>query len=86
MITIMTKHDDNSTLDFLATECEYSVELSVMPDGAVNSALCEGKEAGKIALDIIDREKLLADSDHPFPNTYNSIVRYCAPVINTIGL
>ena len=85
MITIMTKHDDNSTLDFLATECEYEVQLSEM-DGSVTSTLCEGKEAGKLAVDIIDRERLLADSEHPFPNTYNNIVKYCGPIINTIGL
>jgi len=86
MIKIMTKHDDNSTLDFLATECEYIVELSIMEDGSTTSAMCEGKEAGKIALDVIDRERLLSDAEHPFPNTYNLIVKYCTPVINTIGL
>lgn len=84
MITIMTKHDDNSTLDFLATECEYEITLFEL-DGATTSALCEGKDAGLKALDVIDRERLLADTDEPFPSILNFIY-YLAGNTPKIGL
>ena len=85
MINIMTKYDDNSTLDFLATECEYEVVLGTMDD-TIQSALCEGKNAGQICRDIIDREKLLQNDSIPFPSTVIAISTYLTPFINSIGL
>jgi len=72
MIKITTQYDDNSSLDFLATECAYEVVLSEI-GGAVQSALCNGKDAGKDVRDIIDRDKLLADKHDPFPTIIASI-------------
>ena len=63
----MTEHDDKSTLDFLATECDYEVELSRNNDGSIDSAICDSADAGKDARDVIDSYKLLADTKEPFP-------------------
>jgi hypothetical protein len=82
MINIMTKHDDNSSLDFLATECEYEVILSSDNSGTVNSALCEGENAGEKCRDVIDEYKLLRDTNHPFPTTqyaFYKICKWCVP-------
>lgn len=81
MINIMTTYDDNSTLDFLATECEYEVEIRII-DGATNSVICEN---GEQVLELIDRELLLADNLDPFPTISNAIT-YLNPLINSIGL
>lgn len=67
MIKIITKYDDNSSLDFLATECHYEITLSVMEDGSITSALCDGENPGEQARDIIDNYKLLRDNEPPFP-------------------
>ena len=83
MINIITKHDDNSSLDFLATECEYEVILSSDNSGAVNSALCDGENPGQQARDVIDEYKLLRDTNHPFPTTQlllYKICKWCVPV------
>lgn len=69
MIKIITKYDDNSSLDFLATECHYEVTLSANNDGSVNSAICDGENPGQQARDVIDQYKLLQDDNIPFPTT-----------------
>ncbi len=87
MITIMTKHDDNSTLDFLATECEYEVTISEETSeiGGI-SALCEGKNAGEKCRNVIDEQQLLRDNGIPFPSTVMAVSNYLTPFINSIGL
>ena len=72
MITIMTEYNDDSTLEFLATECEYEVEL-FSDDGSTTSTLCEGKDAGIKARETIDEHRLLADDLEPFPIILNYI-------------
>lgn len=84
MIIIMTSHDDKSTLDFLATECEYEVTISEI-DGAVCSALCEGKDAGIKAIEVIDAYKLLADNNEPFP-TILGLIYHIAGKTPRLGL
>lgn len=85
LVTIITKHDDNSTLDFLATECEYEVTLFTMDD-TTTSAMCEGKDAGLMARDYIDNEKLLQNDEEPFPSIYGYITKYMMPFVNQVGL
>lgn len=69
MIKIITKYDDNSSLDFLATECNYEVILSSSDDGNINSAICDGENPGEQVRDVIDKYKLLQDDNIPFPTT-----------------
>ena len=67
MITIISAYNDDSSLDFLATQCEYEITLSVMEDGSITTALCDGENPGEQARDIIDNYKLLRDNEPPFP-------------------
>lgn len=87
MITIISAYNDDSSLDFLATQCKYEITLSVMEDGSITSALCDGENPGEQARDIIDQYKLLQDDNIPFPTTlawiYNTL-GYVFP--NSIGV
>jgi len=85
MIKIISKYDDNSSLDFLATKCNYEVVISTIDD-TTQSTICDGKDAGLKALEVIDQYKLLSDSNPPFPFIESTIVKYLAPLINKIGL
>jgi len=78
MITIITKYDDSSTLDFLATKCEYKITISENGDGRT-SELCVGKDAGRKARDIIDSYNLLSDNNELFPNISNFITTKFMP-------
>lgn len=87
MIKIITKYDDNSSLDFLATQCKYEITLSVMEDGSITSALCDGENPGEQARDIIDNYKLLRDNELPFPTTLAWIYHTLGYVFpNSIGV
>ena len=73
MITIISAYNDDSSLDFLATQCKYEITLSVMDDGSITTALCDGENPGEQARDIIDNYKLLRDNELPFP-TITSLI------------
>jgi len=85
MVKIISKYDDDSSLDFLATKCDYEVIISTIDD-TTQSAICDGKNAGLKALKVIDQYKLLSDNNSPFPFTESIIAKYLAPIINKIGL
>jgi hypothetical protein len=77
IITDILNENEQDDLDVLATSCDYEVTLSVMSDGSINSALCEGKNAGELARDIIDEHYLLRDDSIPFPITQSAIYKIC---------
>ncbi len=87
MITIISAYNDDSSLDFLATQCKYEITLSVMEDGSITSALCDGENPGEQARDIIDQYKLLQDDNIPFPTTLAWIYHTLGYVFpNSIGV
>lgn len=87
MITIISAYNDDSSLDFLATQCKYEITLSVMDDGSITTALCDGENPGEQARDIIDNYKLLRDNEPPFPTTLAWIYHTLGYVFpNSIGI
>lgn len=87
MITIISAYNDDSSLDFLATQCKYEITLYVMEDGSITSALCDGENPGEQARDIIDQYKLLQDDNIPFPTTLAWIYHTLGYVFpNSIGV
>lgn len=66
MITIISEYNDNTSLDTLATECNYEVTIHTS-DGSTTSAICDGENPGEQAIDVVDRERLLRDNNDPFP-------------------
>jgi len=85
MIKIISKYNDETPLDILATESDYEVVIFELND-TINSAICEGETAGEQARDVIDKYRLLTDTNTPFPNTLTFMYRFMIPVVNSLGL
>jgi len=85
MIKIISKYNDKTPLDVLATECDYEVVIFEL-DGAVTSALCEGDTSGEQARNEVDKYRLLADANTPFPNTLTFIHSHISQFVNSLGL
>ena len=87
MISIITPYNDETPLDFLATECEYEVTLYSLDD-STTSALCEMPNAGEKVRNIIDEERLLENESYTTCNflVCDICINYFAQIINKIGL
>jgi hypothetical protein len=84
-IKIISKYDDNSSLDYLATECNYEVIISKDENGSINSALCDGDKPGEQVLDVVDNYKLLKNEYSLFPTMDLMINRFVVPLVSALG-